>query len=415
MSAEITFTDPEVQVCPFSAYHQARAEQPVYRDPVSGVFYVLDYKLTRAAAMDVERLSNQTGQLLVSPGPLAEQIMSIYRTKAIVPVDVLVAGDPPVHTLHRALVDKTFTISRVKQMEDYLNEIVDTIIDRLDLEHEFEFMRDFAIGLPVAVIADQLGIPLEDRPQFKLWSIACVEAVSQNNDAAKHIELANTVADFHKYILDRAQMCLTEPDGSLLSDLVHSEIDGQRLGMAEVVSIVRQMLNAGNETTTSVLGSGMLHLIEEPYLQDELREHPELIPNFVEEVLRLESPLQGMFRRAKVDMELGGVAIPKDSLVFLRWGAANRDPAMFANHDKLDLHRDHVRSHLTFGAGIHFCIGNQLARRELCIAFEKLTRALCNMRLARGEASTVRKPHVFAYGLIELHMRADRVAAVQMA
>lgn len=193
----------------------------------------------------------------------------------------------------------------------------------------------------------------------------------------------------------------------MLSDLVHAEVDGSSLEIRELVAIVQQLLVAGNETTTSALAEGMIRLIEDAPLQNRLQAEPERIVDFVEEVLRTASPLQGLFRKAATDFNLGGVDIPSGALLLLRWGAANRDPAQFDNPDEFDLDRSNAKRHMAFGMGPHHCIGNQLARSEMLISFRQLLERRRNFRFARGEASIVCSPSYIAYGARQLFLSSD--------
>jgi cytochrome P450 len=210
-------------------------------------------------------------------------------------------------------------------------------------------------------------------------------------------------------LLDRPiERLRKQPDGMLLSRLVHAEIDGRHLDMRELMSIIQQLLVAGNETTTSTLAGGVKLLIDNPGLVRQLRAEPALIRNFVEETLRVMTPIQTMFRRAIEDIEIHGVTIPKDAIIEPRFGAANRDPAAFAEPACPDLHRVNAHTHLAFGAGPHLCIGNQLARSELRLAFKALLDRIDHFRPSRGEASYAYTPLYIAYGLTTLWMSFDK-------
>jgi cytochrome P450 len=179
------------------------------------------------------------------------------------------------------------------------------------------------------------------------------------------------------------------------------------MSMREMVSIILILLVAGNDSTALAMTSAMHRLVTTPGLQDRLRADPGRIPNFIEEVLRLEAPVQGLYRRALADIEIGGTPIPKGAIVVLRFGAANRDPAQFADPDALDAGRSNARSHLAFGAGPHFCLGNQLSRGELRIAFATLLQRLRNIRLADGEEPAAWISHFLVYGPHKLEIAFD--------
>lgn len=198
------------------------------------------------------------------------------------------------------------------------------------------------------------------------------------------------------------------PDDSLLSTLVHAEIDGRSLNMRELISILWLLFIAGGETTANAIGGGMAILIERPDLIDQIRSDSEKMDAFIEEVLRIKAPATTMFRRATADTEIGGVAIPENAIIETRYGAANLDPEVFPDPETVDLERANSKAHLTFGSGIHICIGNQLARGELRTAFKQLVDRLDKFRAPRGEDSYTYTSTYVAYGLTELWMTFDR-------
>ena len=404
----ISFLDPEVQRCPFDAYRAVREDGPVYFDASANAFIVLGYNEVRKAAADPATFSSITGQLLVKDGPRQGEIDAIYRAEGFLPVTTLVIADPPDHSFHRAQVDKIFTPSRVRRMEDYIRGIVNEMIDEVRNRGEIEFVTEFAMKIPTYVIADQLGIPRAQFATFKRWSEAVIQEADPNNSHEQQIEITRTICELQQYTARMVEEYRTSPAECMLSDLVHAEDNGRRLSIEEIVSMVVQILTAGNDTTTAAMASGMYRLINTPGLEDELRANPDAIANFVEENLRHDSPVQGLWRRATRDTRIGDTDIPEGSIVILRFGAANRDPAQFGEPDRLDPERRNARSHLAFGSGPHFCVGNQLARGELRIAFSILLERLRNFRLARGEAGVTFNAHVFAYGVTRLELAFDR-------
>jgi cytochrome P450 len=408
-TGQISFIDPEVQRCPFPAYAEIRQHGPVYYDASCNFFIVTGYDEVRAAANDVETFSSVTGQLLVKQAPYQPKVDAIYREHGFLPVNTLVVADAPAHTFHRALVEKAFTISRVRKMEDYIRTIVDEMIDSFAGIGNVEFHHDFAMKVPTFVIADQLGVPRANFDTFKRWSDAVISEGDPNNGEARQMELTLTICELQNYIARMADQYLAAPADCMLSDLARAEDNGRRIDKAELVSMVIQILVAGNDTTTSAMASAMYRMIQTPGLEDRLRENPEAIGNYIEEILRMESPVQGLYRRATRDTQIAGVDIPEGSIIILRFGAANRDPAQFPDPDRLEAGRSNARTHLTFGTGPHFCIGNQLARGELRIAFASLLKRLCNFRLAQGDSGVARLSHFFGYGLTRLEIAFDRI------
>jgi cytochrome P450 len=190
---------------------------------------------------------------------------------------------------------------------------------------------------------------------------------------------------------------------------VHAEIDGRRATDGELVSIVELLIIAGNETTTNALTSAMRRLIAEPDLEEMLRAERSLLPNFVEEVLRYEAPIQGLFRKVTKDVVLGGVDIAADSILVIRYGAGNRDPKVFADADIFDVRRTNARSHLAFSYGLHFCLGNHLARSELRIVYDRLLSRACNFRLAPEADAVHRLASYITYGVTQLNIEFDKI------
>lgn len=406
----ISFADPEIQRCPFAAYEAVRELGPVYLDPVSGNYVVVDYESVIKVLNDPMTFSSITGQLLVqNNSPEQARINAMFEEDGFLPVNTLVVSDPPDHTFYRSLVDKAFTPARVRQMEEYLSGIADELIDSFVDAETVDFRNRFANLVPMSVIADQLGVPRGDIQTFRRWSDSVIAQGDENKSIDERMEITRTLCELQRYIASRAEEYLRSPRECMLSDLVRADVAGRQLTMHELVAIVTQLLVAGNDTTTAVLTACMHYLIKEPGLEGKLRAQPDSIPRFVEEVLRMEAPVQGLWRRAVHDVEVGGMRIPAGAILLVKYGAANRDPAKFKSAGQFDAERQNARWNLTFGAGPHHCIGNQLARGELRVALGRLLLRMKNFRLADGENSIAYLSHSFAYGLTKLEIAFDRV------
>jgi cytochrome P450 len=222
------------------------------------------------------------------------------------------------------------------------------------------------------------------------------------------LEAARLIVEYQHYFAERLEDARREPREDIISDLVRARIEGEReLDIPESLSIIQQILVAGHETTSSTIAAGLVLLIENPDQMALVREDPTLIPNMVEEVTRLTTPTQNMWRVATRDCELGGFAVSKGDFVFVRYGAANRDPAKFPDPDRFDLQRSNASEHVAYGHGIHFCIGAMLARKEMLISFKTLLSRLDALQLAPGQTLT-HKPNMLLRGLsdFELEFRA---------
>ncbi|AWK73906.1 cytochrome [Rhodococcus oxybenzonivorans] len=391
----ISFADPDVYACPFPAYDRLREEQPVYCDPKSGHYVLTRYDDVRKAMLNVAALSNNTG---VMGDRWASEANHLFETEGWLPMNTLVSNDPPGHRAYRALVDKVFTTQKVRSLEPRIQQLVDELIDDFVGLSEIDFLAAFAVPLPMYVISEQLGVAHEDRAQFKHWSDVAMESMNPLVTPERQIVLARELIAMQRYMARQIDRVRATPDDKLLSRLANSETEGRRLDMRELQSLILQILVAGNETTTTTLALGMKTLIERPDLADTVRRDPGYAQLFVEETLRVTAPLQTLFRRALADVEIGGVTIPLGSMVEVRFGAANRDPRQFACPADVDLDRPNSASHLSFGAGIHMCVGNQLARAELRLAFQTLTRRLTGFRTTRGSDSLHWMDNYTAYG-----------------
>lgn len=404
MTSNPSFADEDIQRCPFPLYDRLRDEQPVFHDPKTGHYVLTRYADVRKALLSPSVLSNRTGFMGDRWTPEANQL---FEKQGWLPMDTLVSNDQPEHRTYRTLVDKVFTPAKVLALEPRIIEIVGDLIDAFIDREEIDFLEDFAVPLPMFVIAEQLGVRREDRAMFKRWSDAAVETTGPVAPE-RQLELAQVLIEMQQYMAGEILRVRAEPDDMLLSRLANLDTDGRRLSDRELQSLILQILVAGNETTTTTLASGMRLMIEQPQLAEAVHADPTLAKNLGEEALRIATPLQCLWRKALNDVQVGETVIPAGSIVEVRFGAANRDPSQFVCPTSVDLDRGNASSHLAFGAGIHMCIGNQLARGELRLAFQALTRCFANFRFSRGEASCRALEGYTPYGLRELWMTFDR-------
>lgn len=286
----------------------------------------------------------------------------------------MISVDPPDHTRLRRLVNKAFTPRVVAALEPRIRELVDGMLDGADRDGHLEVIADLAFPLPVTVIAELLGIPVEDRERFRTWSRALL-APAVDPAAAKEAALA-----FTGYIDALAAQRRAEPEDDLLSRLVAAEDEGDHLDRSELLGMVLLLLVAGHETTVNLIGNGVLALLDHPAAWRELVDDPSLAPALVEEVLRYDGPVEvAPLRFTYEDVSVGDVTIPRGAMVAPVLLAANRDPARFEDPATFDLRRK--AHHLAFGHGIHFCLGAPLARLEGAIVFEQLARRFPSMTL----------------------------------
>jgi cytochrome P450 len=406
--SEFNLFDPAVLEDPFEFYQIAIAQAPVYQMPGTNIFLVTSYELVAKVADNPTIFSNDFSGLLAGRATTDEEIGGIIA-QGWPQVNTLLTADPPTHTRFRKLVNLAFSAPKVNAMEDYVRSIANSLIDDLATKRSCEFIHDFAVKLPVAVIAEVLGDSRDNTPTFKRWSDAFTDRLGGMATREREIECAREVVEFQHYF--KAKIDARRADASIkdmTADLVHARIEGETpLNDAEILSIIQQLMVAGNETTTNTMAGGLLLLMQNPDQMAKLQEQPALIPNMVEEILRMESATSGMWRIVKEDSEIGGVAVPKGSMLHIRFAAANRDPAKYPSPDAFQVDRQNARTHMAFGRGIHMCIGNMLSRKELTVGFQELFRRLGNFRLAPGKNDLTHIPNMLLRGLKHLHVEYD--------
>ncbi|WP_238946681.1 cytochrome P450 [Seongchinamella unica] len=404
---DYNFFSEEVLECPFDFYRLAREEAPVYLLPGSNIYLVTRHADIRAMLKDTETFSSNFAHLLSGAGE-TEEVRALYEG-TVEPADTLLTLDPPRHRVYRSLVNKVFSARRVQQMHDYIEQIVDELIDGFIDDGECEFIAAFASPLPLMVIADQLGIDRELLPRFKVWSDSLAARLGGMVSPEQAKDIALAVREFQQYILGVIDARRREPRDDMISDLATAEIDdGRSLSDAELISIVQQFLVAGNETTTSSLAGGMLSLIRNPQQMCLLREGPLHMANAVEEILRMETPSAGLWRAVTRDVEFNGTLIPAGAMVMLRYAAANRDERVFDDAERFDICRHNADDHIAFGQGTHFCPGAMLARKEMIVGLGKLLERLDNIQLAEGKNDLSHWPNMVLRGLKSLHITFDK-------
>jgi cytochrome P450 len=402
------FFDPKVAEDPYEFYAALRREAPVYPVPGLGFYLVTRYDDVVAVLKQPELFSNRFAQAMQgrTGGPRTE-LLEIWK-QGWMPVDTLLTNDPPSHTRFRSLVNKAFSARRVAGMDPQIRGIANDLVDAFASAGQVELVRQFAVPLPLTVIADQLGVPREDMPRFKKWSDDAVAPLGQMISPERELECARSVVESQHYFAARLEERKAKPREDVLTDLVTARVEGERpLDTAESLSILQQVLVAGNETTTHLIAAAMLLLLRHPDQLERVRRDPSLVPNLVEEVLRLESPVQGMWRVATQATEIAGVSVPAGAFLMLRYAAANRDETRFPDPDRFDVGRENARTHLAFGLGIHFCIGAALARKEGAVAFETLLSRLGSIRLAEGKNDFAHAPSILLRGLTALHLEVE--------
>ena len=399
-----TYSSPEVQSCPFPFLNRLLEEAPVYRDPGTGMYIVSRYADISYVNSNPQIFSSRTPIMINRKTSVSDEVARRYKEHGYPEEFVLAFADPPEHNLHRALVDKVFTVSYVKRLQPYVEKIVDDLIDGFIESGNADLGSGFAVHLPMYVISDQLGVDREDYEQFKVWSNAWVERNDPNCPPDRELELTDRMIDMQNYLAARARKYENEPQDNMLSRLVHAEVDGERLTMAQLLMIAQLVLVAGNETTTTGITTSMYMLLQDPVLMARVRADPKLIPALIEEMLRSHAPVPHQYRYTTQDTELAGVAIPKDTVVQISYLAGNYDRERWACPEKINIDRAGVRNHLAFGRGIHFCVGNQLARMEMRVAIQRLLERLQDMEFSKDHPEPKFMEHFQIHGLDSLNV-----------
>jgi cytochrome P450 len=372
---DVNFFDPETNNCPYHAYKTLRDEAPVWRDPRTSMYVISRYEDVRAVVMDTERFVNQRQASRVATPEMIERqkILALYKEKGWVPAPTLAGRDDPNHKEMRGLFDHAFRPSRIKQLDPIVDGVARELFEKFIDEGQCDWVRAFAVPLPLIVIGVQMGANQEDIWQIKAWTDAWVQRLGMmqtEEEALWSTEMEIEAQHYFQPIFERLRK---EPNDTLLSDLVNTVIPewGRTLTDEELhAEMMADTFVGGSETSTNALSGGIMLLSQHKDQWAKLKSDPDkYVPQLVEEAVRLEGPVQGLFRTAAVDVEMHGVTIPAGSIVNIRYAAANRDERHFENPDALDLDRPNSRSQIGFGAGVHFCLGAPLARRELAIGF----------------------------------------------
>jgi cytochrome P450 len=393
---------------PYAFYRSLRTHAPVYRVPKADYYLVSRHADVKSVVMNPGTYSSNLTSIVMAQTDGSMASLDVGQL-GIGPVDVLAVQDPPAHTRQRALTHPRFAMRTVRGREQSVRAQACELLDAaLESREETNWMKKFASLLPMAVIIDIIGLPLEDRDQLKAWSdlaIALLSGTSTTEQMATH---AMGALSLFQYLQARFEEARQDPKDDLLGLLAEATGAGDdSLTVEESVSILLQMIIAGNESTASLIGSATRLLAEKPELQEALRQDPSRIPLFVEEAVRLESPFQGHFRKTREASELAGVSLPEGARLMVLWASGNRDERVFESPDTIDLDRPNLRAHLSFGHGIHLCIGAQLARLEAKVSIEELLKRTTQFEMA-GPARHVSSVFVRTPAELPLALQTSR-------
>ena len=419
--------DPNALRCPHSFYAERRLDPPVY-DPLVGAWLVTRDADIREVLNDTDRFSNRgaTGRIAarrlkqvlneaIASGEATPELMARLHIGA---QRVLLDADPPQHGRQRALVSRAFTTRAVAELEPSVRSLCNDLLDGL-AGVEVDVLRSFCREVPLQVIAGQLGIGGNDLDLFAKWSDAFTGSLGNDatpSELAGMLRLQVAFFEHFTHELDRVKAC---PRDDVLTKVATARLaDGATLSLGEQLGMTSQFVVAGNETTSKAIAAAIRLLGQDPDLERMVRADRALIPAFVEEVIRLESPTQGMFRIAKEPVVVGGVDINTNECLFLVYGSANRDETVWAQPEQVNLDRPSGNNHLGFGRGEHYCLGASLARLEMRIALEVFLDRVPKIRLCDRNDYDV-EVSWFVHGLrslwVDLSAVESRAATVDLA
>ncbi len=412
---EVDLTASEHIECPYKMYASLHQSGGVGVDPNIGTI-VAGYDTLAALAKNTAVYSSAITEddrgprhMGINTEPVQDDVEEILSHAHPI-VNALFTADPPEHTRHRKLIRKALSPRSVRALEPQIRQITTDLIDAFIGRGSVDLIPEFAVPLPVTVIADILGVDRADIWTFKHWGDLMI---SGNIDLLSHErrrEVPHAVVELHAYFVPRIEERRRQPTNDLLSIMVNTEVDGEPpLTTEELLPIIDQILLAGHETTTNLIGNAMLVLLDNDALMTRLRENPADIPAMVEEALRWDPPIQCTYRRATQDDSIEDISVSAGDMVIPMWAGANWDPEVFPNPERFDIDRPNTKPHMGFGFGPHFCTGAELARIEARVAFEELLSRLGDITLDETASDLSHLPSFASHGYRKVGLRFKRL------
>ena len=411
-AAEIDLMDPVVQENWFDAYDVLREESPVYFMPQLGMHVITGYEEIEYVLRRPKLFSGGPDIQDVEPLVKFPQARALYDEKGWTRYTPL-SENLPMHRRYRGLVDPKLSAAEIRRREPFVRGVINELIHTWIDQGEIEFMNAFAEPLPMIVIAELLGFPRMDLPQLKVWSAAWVLPFSRGLTLEQELDAVGKHIELQHYIHDAMQHKRRQPGDDILSHLLQVEMEDAETGErrkltdTEIIGITDHLLIGGNETTAFAIANGLWLLFRHPQMEAALRADPAKIKNFVEETLRIESPTQGLFRYVSEDTELAGVHLPKGTMLSIRYGAGNHDPARFPCPNQPDLARKNAGRHLAFGLGERVCPGATLSRLEQNWAWEILLKRIAKFHPVPEKDSYEHIKGMWMRALGQIHLRFE--------
>jgi cytochrome P450 len=388
--ATASMTDPVISARPREYYTAMRALDPVHWDEKLGMFLVSRYEDIATIQQDPITYSVNKGYHTQQAKGFQEEFQAILEREGGGYFPDAIMSDPPYHTRIRKLMENAFTGHRVKELEPRIEAVVVDLIESLADRGAADAVHDFAVPLTIRIICEQLGLDWSIKDRIQRWSIAVTAQIGRMQDREQMLAHAREICDLQHYLIGKMKERQAEPREDMISDIVHARIampDGevQTLTFPEAVSLVRALLIAGNETTATALGNLFYILATRPdiaRLLEQSVDDDRLLNRFVEELLRIEPPVRGLSRMTTREVELGGKTLPAGSHLLLMYASANDQDNVFPDPRSFDINRPNIGRHLSFGGGVHRCVGLALARMEIKVAAREVARRMKDIRLA---------------------------------
>ena len=405
-------SDPAVQEDPFAYYAQRHGNGcPVWHEPDLDLYVIGGMDEARSALTDHETYSSAPARRGATVNPVAVAYVQALAERGWTRTVTLQRTDPPVHTRYRKVLNRVFTPARVRTMTPHIEGIAAGLIEGFIGEGHCDFVADLALPLPGMFIAEQLGLDRSNYKTFRRWAEAMLCLASRPTMTLEEAMVEVEVElEAQHYLAAECERRRLDPGDDLLSLIVQAHAEDEPFTMNELQDLMHQLVTGGFETTTAGLAAGMYLLVTNPDQQELLRARPELLSNFIEEVLRFDSPVQGLWRRSGCPVSAGGVEIPEGASVMVRFGAANRDPGVFEEPDRFDITRANANQHIAFGLGAHFCLGAALARQEMSSAFRILLERTSHIELDGPMPSPAYEQSFFLRPMKALPIRFEVVA-----
>ena len=403
--ADMPLMDPATLKCPYHYDETLRGEAPVYQDPQTGIFIVSTYDLVREAHRKPDVFSNEFGLAANAAQRLDPDVKQAMDNTYNLGKGTLLTVDDPQHKVYRDAVKDYFTVGYMEKFEPWIRDLANDLADKMAEKNECQFIEEFTRPLPLSVIMHVLGIPLDMFDLAFKWTVDNVIALSQVADKDTLLAAQAGLKDEYDWFAGALDERRGKPAEDMLGVIANLKYEDRELTIEEQLSYCTQFLVAGNETTTATLAECMRQLCLFPEQAAKVRADRSLIPNMVEESLRLASPTSNMWRVAMSDYELGGVTIPQGSMVLLKYFSSNHDDNMFEAPMAFDVTRDNAKRHIAFGFGAHVCIGQHLSKLEMRVAWEVLLERFDNFELGCDPAELEYMPNILLRGLEEIPIR----------